>query len=79
MFFPESYEIAMHYFNVNVNQHDDFGELTEEDIERIQEILDESDDEYHFEEDDDDEEIQILLGDQDTFPMPKKSTNNNSN
>lgn len=45
--------------------------ISEEDIERIQEILDESDDEYHFEEDDDDEEIQILLGDQDSFPMPK--------
>lgn len=48
------------------NQNDIFGGLDEEDIERIQEILDESDD------DDEDDDVEFLSDDENGFPMPKK-------
>lgn len=69
----DSYEIAMKYCRVhhpttlNVlgnNDGDNFLDLDEEDVERIQEILDESDD----------DDVEILSDDGNEFPMPKKST-----
>lgn len=50
--------------NEHNNRRNDFLGLDEEDIERIQEILDETDD--------DDEEIEFIEDEHNGFPMPKK-------
>lgn len=79
--FIESYEQAMKFCRIyypnalsNNNQHDGYFGLDEEDIERIQEVLDDSDDDFY---DDDDEDVVFLSDDENEFPMPKKITNNN--
>lgn len=78
VYFSDSYENAIKHcrtFNLivsnvrNNNQRDDFFGLDEEDIERIQEILDQSDDD-----DDDDYDAIILSDNENEFPMPKKVT-----
>lgn len=81
--FIESYEDAMNFCHVfcpnalsnveNNNQNNGYFGLDEEDIERIQEILNDSDDDSY-----DDDDI-IFEENNNEFPMPKKSTNNNSN
>lgn len=74
----DSYESAMRYCAVyhpgvlderNQNGGGDFYGLDEEDIERIQEILAESDDENSA-----DDDVQILFDNENDFPMPMKLT-----
>lgn len=62
-----------------MNQFDDFAGLTEEDIERIQDILDDTDDDDDFDEDEDDDEVQFVLDNESSFPMPKKIGTQNLN
>lgn len=76
--FLDSYEKAKNYCRIRhptvLNVRDDnynadnLFDLDEEDIERIQEILDESDD------DDDDDDVEILFDNENEFPMPMKPT-----
>lgn len=79
--FKDSYEIAMRYCKVrqpttlDVQGHngDDFLGLDEEDIERIQDILDQSDDEG------DADYVEIVSDDESEFPMPMKPTQKHLN
>lgn len=73
----DSFESAVKYCTVfrpdvldvrNNNERDDFYGLDEEDIERIQEILEQSDD------DDDADDVQIVMDNQNEFPIPMKTT-----
>lgn len=81
-FFTDSYEIAITYCKkrhpttLNVHGHNDgdnFFGLDEEDVERIQEILDESDDEG------DADYVELLSNDESEFPMPMKPTQKDLN
>lgn len=80
--FTDSYEIAIKYCKVrhpttlDVRDHNDddsFFGLDEEDVERIQEILDESDDEG------DADYVELLSDDENEFPMPMKPTRKDLN
>lgn len=71
--FIGSYESAVKFYrifhpdfsNEHNNRRYDFLGLDEGDIDRIQEILDETDD-------DDDEEVEFIENEHNSFPMPKK-------
>lgn len=72
--FTDSFDLAIKYCKIyhpialnvrHTNDGDNFLDLDEEDIERIQDILDESDE---------DDDLEILSDDANKFPLPMKPT-----